>query len=176
MHKDITDVLLTAPQIQEKVRELAEKISGDYAHTELTIVAVLKGSIFFCTDLARHLSVPCSFEFISVSSYTGAAPSGVVRLLMDLKESPEGKHVLLVEEIVDTGATLHYLQKNLLTRKPASLRTCVLLDKPAPRKVPVSVDYTGFTVPDKFLVGYGLDYNEAYRNLPYIGVLRQSEI
>ncbi|MBN1622533.1 MAG: hypoxanthine phosphoribosyltransferase [Endomicrobiales bacterium] len=169
---EIKKVLLTREQIQEKVKELAEKISSDYKNKELTIIGVLKGSIIFFSDLARCLKVDCSFDFISVSSYKKTKSTGVVRLLSDLREDPVGKNLLLVDEIVDTGYTLNYLHKNLKTRQPASVRTCVLLDKSGLRKVPVKIDYKGFVVPNSFLVGYGLDYKEKYRNLPYIGILK----
>jgi hypoxanthine phosphoribosyltransferase len=164
-------IIITEQEISSKVNSLAEQISHDYANRKLTIVPVLKGSVIFFADLVRRLKVDCSFDFISVASYRKTKSSGAVRLLMDLRDDPVNKNILLVDEIVDTGHTLNYLQKNLKTRKPASLKTCVLLDKPALRQVPVKIDYRGFEVPDKFLIGYGLDYEEKYRNLPYVAVL-----
>ena len=169
-------ILLTEKQIRHRVKSLAASISKDYADKELTLVGVLKGSVIFFADLLRHLSVDCSIDFVSISSYKGTASSGVVRILTDLRESPVGKNLLLVEDIVDSGFTLDYLRKNLLTRKPASVRTCVLLDKTDARKRPVEVDYRGFVIPEKFVVGYGLDYEEKYRGLPYIGVLNHDSI
>jgi hypoxanthine phosphoribosyltransferase len=169
--KHTDKILLTEKKIQERVRGLAEEISRDYAGKELTVVAILKGSVIFFSDLVRNLDIHCAVDFISVSSYRGTSSSGVVRLITDLREDPVGKHLLLIEDIVDTGSTLEYLRKNLLTRNPASVRVCALLDKPAARKVPVEIDYIGFTVPDAFVVGYGLDYRERFRGLPYIGVL-----
>jgi len=169
-------VLLSAGRIRQKVKRLAKSISKDYAGKELTIVAVLKGSVIFFSDLIRHLTVNCGVDFISVSSYRGVKSSGRVSFLADLKEEPAGKNILLVEDIVDSGETLNCLKKNLLTRNAATVKTCVLLDKITARKVPVRVDYRGFIIPDKFVVGYGLDYNEAYRGLPYIGVLEKEKL
>jgi hypoxanthine phosphoribosyltransferase len=166
------EVLITARRLQNRVQALARAISRDYEGKDLTLVAVLKGSVIFLSDLLRSLSINCSIDFISVSSYKGTRSSGVVRLITDLRKDPVGKHLLLVEDIVDTGTTLAYLQQNLLTRQPASVRTCVLLDKYSARKVPVDIHYRGFVIPDRFVVGYGLDHNEAYRGLPYIGVMR----
>lgn len=170
-NKDIK-VLLTAKQIKKRVKLLAERISKDYKGRQLTVVPVLKGSILFFSDLLRQLKVDCEVDFLSVSSYKAAKSKGVVRLLMDLRESPEKKHILIVEDIVDTGLTLDYLIKNIKARRPLSVKTCVLLDKPVLRKTHVKVDYTGFKVPDEFVVGYGLDYKEKYRNLPFIGILK----
>jgi len=171
-HRHTAKILLTPGRIQRRVRGLADTISRDYAGKKLTLVAVLKGSVIFFADLVRHLTINCSVDFISVASYEGSRSRGVVRLLTDLRDSPAGKDLLLVEDIVDSGYTLAYLQKNLSTRQPASLKTCVLLDKVAARKIPVKIDYRAFAIPDEFVVGYGLDYREEYRGLPYIGVLR----
>ncbi|MCB4791791.1 MAG: hypoxanthine phosphoribosyltransferase [Elusimicrobia bacterium] len=167
------EVLLTAAQIKKRVKLLAKEISRDYKGAKLTVVPILKGSILFFSDLLRNLKVDCVIDFISVSSYKADRSKGIVRLLMDLRQSPQNKHILIVEDIVDTGYTLDYLCKNLKQRRPLSVRTCVLLDKPSLRKVPVKIDYKGFKVPDKFVVGYGLDYKEKYRNLPFIGILRE---
>ena len=165
-------VLLTQNEIRQKVKLIARRISRDYKGKELMIVPVLKGSILFFSDLIRCLDIDCRVDFLSVSSYKGMKSSGKARLLMDLRQNPAGKHILLVEDIVDSGCTLDYLCRNLKSRGPLSVKTCVLLDKPVLRKVPVKIDYKGFTVPDKFVVGYGLDYKEKYRNLPYIGILK----
>ena len=169
-------VLISEARISRKVKSLADKISGDYAGKELTIVSVLKGSVIFFSDLVRRLKIHCGVDFISVSSYKGSRSTGAVKFLADLREDPTGKNILLVEDIVDSGATLSYLKKNLLQRKAAGVKICVLLDKVSARKVPVKIDYAGFVIPDKFVVGYGLDYNENFRGLPYIGVLEKDKI
>ena len=171
--KDIAKILITEHQIRKRVFDLAGRISADYRGKKLTVVPVLKGSVIFFADLIRMLKVNCSVDFIAVSSYKGTASSGRVKMLMDLRESPENKNILLIEDVVDSGYTLNYIQKNIVSRKAASLKTCVLLDKPHLRKVRVKVDYRGFVIPDKFVIGYGLDFNESYRNLPYIGVLKK---
>lgn len=172
MKKDILKVLLTKEQIQKRVKELARQISRDYQGKDLTLVATLKGSVIFLSDLIRFMNHPCAIDFIAASSYRGqVTSSGVVRLVMDLRESPVGKNLLIVEDIIDTGYTMDYLLKNLSTRQPKSLKVCTLLDKPAARKVFIPIDYRGFTIPNEFVVGYGMDYLEKYRNLPYIGVL-----
>jgi hypoxanthine phosphoribosyltransferase len=170
-HRDTAKVLLTAVQIRRRVRLLAGRISRDYSGKRLIVVSVLKGSVIFFADLVRNLSINCSVDFISVSSYAGSRARGRVRLVSDLREDPAGKDVLLVEDIADSGYTLAYLQKNLRARQPASLKTCVLLDKKSARKVSVKIDYRAFIIPDEFVVGYGLDYQEQYRGLPFIGVL-----
>ena len=170
---DIERVLIDEDKIKSKVSELGEAISRDYAGRPLTLVSILKGSVVFLSDLMRSIKIPCNVDFISVSSYRGEPESsGVVRLIMDLRESPVGKNILIVEDIVDTGYTLDYLCRNLMTRGLSSLSVCVLLDKVAARKKEVRVDYRGFEVPNEFLVGYGLDYKEYYRNLPFVGVLK----
>ncbi len=171
--QDIDRILIDPETIKRKVVELGEAISRDYAGRPLTLVSILKGSVVFLSDLMRSIKIPCNVDFISVSSYRGEPESsGVVRLIMDLRESPVGKNILIVEDIVDTGYTLDYLCRNLMTRGLASLAVCVLLDKKAARKKEVKVDYRGFEVPNEFLVGYGLDYKEFYRNLPFVGVLK----
>ncbi len=164
--------LISETDIERRVRELATEISRDYEGESLTLVGVLKGAFVFLADLARHLTVRREIEFMAVSSYgTRTTHSGAVRVLMDLRQSIEGKHVLIVEDIVDTGLTLHYLLELLNTREPASLRTCALVRKKDRHEVDVTIDYVGFDIPDVWIVGYGLDYAEDYRALPYIGVL-----
>ncbi len=175
-HPDISRVLLGEEKIRARIRELGRQISKDYAGKKLILVGILKGSVLFLSDLMRSIDLSCSVDFICLSSYDGKASTGVVRLLLDLRESAEGKHLLLVEDIVDTGLTLNYLLENLKTRRPASLEICALLDKPESRKAPVKAKYIGFEIPNEFVVGYGLDYNELYRNLPYIGVLKPSAV
>ncbi|WP_026370157.1 hypoxanthine phosphoribosyltransferase [Kallotenue papyrolyticum] len=174
MHQDIAYVLLEHDQITTRVRELAQQIDRDYADVdELLLVGVLKGSIMFIVDLARSLQRHVALDFIAISSYGQATEtSGVVRVLKDLETDISGRHVVIVEDIVDSGLTLAYLRANLQRRNPASLRICALLDKPERRTADVVIDYLGFHIPNEFVVGYGLDYAERYRNLPYIGVLR----
>lgn len=174
VQSDLDRILVPAREIQAKVAELGRRISGDYAGAgQLLTVGILKGSAIFMADLVRAISVPVSFDFIAVASYgQSSSSSGVVRILKDLEHTIEGRHVLLIEDIVDTGLTLNYLLETLRTRNPASLRVCVLLDKPDRRKVQVPVDYLGFSIPDEFVVGYGLDYGELYRNLPDVWVLK----
>lgn len=170
------EILLTKEQIQQRVAELGKKISSDYAGVEeLIMVAVLRGSVYFAVDLSRRLSIPFSLDFIGISSYGATAyPLGIVRITKDLDFSIAQKHVFLVEDIVDTGLTLNYLIKNLKTRNPQSLRVCTFLDLPGRRIVDVPVDYRGFEIPDCFVVGYGLDYHERYRNLEEVAVLRKT--
>lgn len=166
-------ILITEEEIEARVNELAAKISLDYADTdELVLIGVLKGSFIFLADLSRRLSIPRHIEFIAVSSYEhGSIRSGAVRLVMDVRRSIEGKHVLVVEDIVDTGHTLHYLIDMLKSRGPASIRTCTLLHKEHATEVDVEIDYLGFSIGDEWVVGYGLDYDEKDRTLPYIGVI-----
>ncbi len=172
-HPDIKEILLTEKQIHKRVGELASEINRYYKGKEPVLVPVLKGAVVFMCDLMRQLTMYHVVDFIGVSSYADSTESsGVVRILMDLRESIVDRDVLIVEDIVDTGLTLSYLKRNLLTRKPRSLKICVLLDKKECRKKNIKIDYTGFVIPDKFCVGYGLDYSQFYRNLPYIGVLR----
>src|SRR5512134_2553426 len=172
---DIGEILLTEEQIQTRVAELGRQISADMAGRQLTLVSVLKGSLPFMADLMRAISVPLRIDLMEVSSYGGTTTesSGLVRILKDLSSSIEGEDVLIVEDIIDTGLTLNYLIRYLRGKNPASLRICTLLDKPARRLVDIPVDYRGFTIPDQFVVGYGLDFGEYYRNLPFIGVLRR---
>ncbi len=171
---DIGEVLLTEEVIAAKVAELGRQISADYAGRSLTLVSVLKGALPFMADLMRHISLPVRIDLMEVSSYGGIATetSGLVRILKDLSASIDGEDVLLVEDIIDTGLTLNYLIRYLRGKNPASLRICTLLDKPARRLVEIPVEYRGFEIPDRFVVGYGLDFNEFYRNLRFVGVLR----
>lgn len=176
MHKDLQEILISQAELAAGVKKLGERISADYAGRCLTMVGVLKGSVFFLTDLARHITTDVRLDFMMLSSYSGAHSTGVVRILLDLKESIEDSDVLIVEDIVDSGLTMDYMLKNLGTRRPKSLEVCTLLDKPSRRRAQVPIKYTGFTIPDKFVVGYGLDYNGIYRSLPYVGVLRKDII
>jgi len=171
---DVAEVLLSEDEIQAKVSELGARIGEDYAGRELTLVSVLKGSLPFMADLMRAIPVPVRIDLMEVSSYGGTATesSGLVRILKDLSSSIDGQDVLIVEDIIDTGLTLNYLLRYLRGKNPRSLRVCTLLDKPARRLVEIPVDYVGFTIPDRFVVGYGLDFGEVYRNLRYVGVLR----
>lgn len=175
MYEDIDQVLISEADLSRRIDELAAQIRPVYLGQELVLVGVLKGAIMFMTDLARALRLPLEMDFMAVSSYGNAAQSsGVVRITKDLDGNIEGRNVLVVEDIVDSGHTLRYLLENLRSRNPASLRVCTLLDKKVPRKADVDVEYVGFEIPNKFVVGYGLDYAEHYRNLPYIGVLKAS--
>ncbi len=168
--------LISEKRLKLRVKQLAKRISEDYKYekdTHLLIVGILKGSVIFLSDLIRYMTIPCKIDFIALRSYDGTKTTGVVQHLLDLHESPVGKNILIVEDIIDTGYTLEYLKNNLLTRGPKSVKICVLLDKVDCRKVDIKIDYKGFTIPNKFVVGYGLDYNELYRNLPYIAVLEK---
>jgi hypoxanthine phosphoribosyltransferase len=174
-HPDIADVLLTEEQIQERVRELGAEISRDYEGRTVLLIAVLRGAALFLADLARAITVPVELDFMAVSSYgSSTKSSGVVRILKDLDEQIEGRDVLVVEDILDTGLTLKYLLKNLASRKPASLEVVALMSKEGKQRVPISCAYVGYSIPDEFVVGYGLDFSERYRNLPYVGVLKPS--
>lgn len=165
-------VLLTEKEVDEKIRQIGEQISKDYAGKTVHLVCVLKGGCFFMCELAKRITVPVTMDFMSVSSYgSETKSSGVVRIVKDLDEPLKDKNVLVVEDIVDSGRTLSYLLEMLKDRGPESVRLCTLLDKPERRVVDVQVDYTGFEIPDEFVVGYGLDYDQRYRNLPYIGVV-----
>jgi hypoxanthine phosphoribosyltransferase len=174
LHADVAEILLTEEQISRKVLELGARISSDHAGRQLTLVSVLKGSLPFMADLMRAIDLPVRIDLMEVSSYGGSATesSGLVRILKDLSSSIADEDVLIVEDIIDTGLTLNYLIRYLRGKGPASLRICTLLDKPARRLVEIPVDYIGFTIPDQFVVGYGLDYGELYRNLRYVGVLK----
>lgn len=168
-------VLISEEEVNKRIRQLGEQISEFYAGKQIHLICVLKGGVFFMCELAKRIQVPVTMDFMAVSSYgAGTKSSGVVKIVKDLDQSIEGKDVLVVEDIIDSGRTLSYLMKILEDRKPASLHLCTLLDKPDRREVKdVTVDYTGFTVPDEFVVGYGLDYDQIYRNLPYVGVVEQ---
>lgn len=169
---DKISVLISEEDVNARIKELGEKISKDYEGKTVHLVCVLKGSVFFMSELAKRITVPVTIDFMSVSSYGNSTTStGVVRIMKDLDETLENKHVIVVEDIVDTGNTLSYLLKSLSERNPASLALVTLLDKPDRRVAPVHVNYTGFEIPDEFVVGYGIDYAQKYRNLPYIGVV-----
>ena len=172
---DIGQILISEDEIRAKVRELGGLISADYSGRAVTLVSVLKGSLPFMADLMRAIDVPVQIDLMEVSSYGGATTetSGLVRILKDLSSSISGRDVLIVEDIIDTGLTLNYLLRYLRGKNPATLRICALLDKPARRLVEIPIDYTGFVIPDEFVVGFGLDFGEYYRNLPFIGVLRR---
>ena len=173
MLNDVESVLLSAEALAKRVAEIGAEITADYAGKEILMIGVLRGAVVFMVDLARTIKVPVAIDFMAVSSYgAGTSSSGVVRILKDLDEDVEGKHVLVVEDIIDSGLTLNYLMDHLKSRKPASIKLCTLLNKPERRKVNVHIDYNGFNVPDYFVVGYGLDYAEKYRNLPFIGILK----
>ena len=172
MEKHHVKVLLSEEEVDKKIQELGDQISKDYEGKEVHLVCVLKGGRFFMCELAKRITVPVSLDFMSVSSYGGdTKSSGIVKIVKDLDEPLVGKDVLVVEDIIDSGRTLSYLLEMLKDRKPASLKLCTLLDKPERRVVDVNIDYTAFQVPDEFVVGYGLDYDQKYRNLPYIGVV-----
>ncbi len=173
LEKDIQEILFTEEQLKKRVSEIARQIETDYAGKEIMLISVLRGSFIFMADLCRAIRLPCTLDFLSVSSYgTGTTSSGQVQITKDLSEDITGRHVIVVEDILDSGNTLSYLLKMLNNRHPASIRLCTLLDKPERRVKPVDLHYSGFTIPDAFVVGYGLDYAEKYRNLPYIGILK----
>jgi hypoxanthine phosphoribosyltransferase len=173
MHQDMEQVLFSAEQIQTRVAELGAQIAADYEGREPHLLTIAKGSIPFLSDLMRAIDTPLSIDLIGVASYSGTQSSGEVRLTKDLDDPIEGRHVLVVEDIIDTGLTLSYVLRNLRQRAPASLKVVTFLDKPHRRGAPVSADYVGFSIPDLFVIGYGLDWNQRYRNLPYIGVLKR---
>ena len=165
------DVFINEATIAAKVKELGEAITRDYQGKELTIIAVMKGSLFFAVDLARAIDLPLKFEVLGVSSYVGTETTGEVRITSDVTKPMAGRHLLVVEDIIDTGLTMKFLLENLSARHPASLKICTLLEKPARARAVVPIDYKGFVIEDKFVVGYGLDYDERYRNLPFIGLM-----
>jgi hypoxanthine phosphoribosyltransferase len=168
----IGEILVQADELQHRIREMAAEVSRDYAGKDLLLIGVLKGAVFFLSDLMRQLDIPCEVDFMAVASYGSSTDSsGVVRILKDLDAPLEGRHVLIVEDIVDSGLTLQYLMRTLQARGPASLEVCALLTKPERRKVDMPARYVGFEIPDKFAIGYGLDYAERYRNLPYVAAL-----
>ena len=169
-------VLVSEEKVDERIKELGQRISEDYAGKHIHLICILKGGVFFMCELAKRISVPVSMDFMSVSSYgDDTKSSGIVRIAKDLDETISGKDVLIVEDIIDSGRTLHYLIEVLKNRNPRSIRLCTLLDKPERRVKDVKVDYVGFDIPDEFVVGYGLDYAQKYRNLPYIGVVEGVE-
>ena len=168
----VGEILIDRETLAARVAELGTEVSADYEGRDLLLIGVLKGAVFFMADLMRHLTVPCEVDFMAISSYGDATDSsGIVRILKDLDINIEGRHVLVVEDIIDSGLTLSYLIRNLESREPATLEVCALLTKPSRREIDVPVRYVGFEIPNKFVVGYGLDFAERYRNLPYVGVL-----
>ncbi len=172
LERGVGEILIDEERLQTRIRELGRELSSDYEGRELLLVGVLKGAVFFMADLMRSISVPCEIDFMAISSYGASTDSsGVVRILKDLDINIENRHVLVVEDIIDSGLTLSYLLRNLESREPASLEICALLTKPSRREIDVPVKYVGFEIPNKFVIGYGLDFAERYRNLPYVGVL-----
>lgn len=175
MHEDIKTVLVSEQQLRDKVAELGAQISRDYEGKNLVLVSILKGSVVFMADLMRAITIPCSIDFMVVSSYgSGTSTTGLVQIVKDLQNDLSGMDVLIVEDILDTGVTLSNLIPMLKLRNPSSIKICTILNKPSRRKADIEADYNGFDVPDEFVVGYGLDYDEKYRNLPYVGVLKPS--
>jgi hypoxanthine phosphoribosyltransferase len=172
LDRAVTEILIEEDALRRRVAELGEEVSADYAGRDLLLIGVLKGAVFFMADLMRHLTVPCEVDFMAISSYGAATDSsGVVRILKDLDINIAGREVLVVEDIIDSGLTLSYLMRNLEAREPASLEICALMTKPDRREIDVPVRYVGFEIPNRFVIGYGLDFAERYRNLPYVGVL-----
>ncbi len=174
MENDIKEILITEDEIQAKVRELGQLLTKEYAGKDPVIVGVLKGVVMFYADLVRQIKVPCQMDFMTISSYKGTESSGTMIVHQDLRTDIKGRHVLILEDIFDTGSSLDFTYDHLMAREPASIKICTLLDKPARRKpgITLKADYVGFTIEDRFVVGYGLDYDEKYRNLPYVGVLK----
>jgi hypoxanthine phosphoribosyltransferase len=172
LERGVGEILIEEDALQSRIRDLGREISSDYAGRELLLVGVLKGAVFFMADLMRSIAVPCEIDFMAISSYGASTDSsGVVRILKDLDINIEGRHVLVIEDIIDSGLTLSYLIRNLESREPATLEVCALLTKPDRREIDVDVRYVGFEIPNRFVIGYGLDFAERYRNLPYVGVL-----
>ena len=175
LHPDVSEILLSQEQLEQRVAQIGAEITRDFAGRAPLFVGVLKGCFVFMADLMRHVDLPCSIDFMAVSSYgSGTKTTGAVKIIKDLNQDIEGKDIILVEDIIDSGVTLHYLTEYLSVRKPATITIATLMDKPSRRKAPVFARYSGFEIPDAFVVGYGLDYDERYRNLPYIGVLKES--
>ena len=175
LHPDVSEILLTKEQLERRVSEIGAEITHDFAGREPLFVGVLKGCFVFMADLMRHVDLPCSVDFMAVSSYgNDTKTTGAMKINKDLNQDIEGKYIILVEDILDSGVTLHYLTEYLSVRRPATITIATLMDKPSRRKAPVYARYSGFEIPDAFVVGYGLDYAEKYRNLPYIGILRES--
>ena len=174
MLQDVETILLDKDVLANRIKELGEEISKDYVGEEVLLVGILKGASVFMSDLIRQISLPAYIDYMVVSSYGNSAEtSGVVRIIKDLEDNIEGKNVIIVEDIIDTGLTLAYLKQNLLSRHPKSIKICTLLDKPARREKEINIDYKGFEVPDKFIIGYGIDYAEKYRNLPFVATLKR---
>jgi len=177
LERGVGEILIDESTLQARIAEMGEEISEFYARRDPLLVGVLKGAVFFMSDLMRHLTVPCEVDFMAISSYGAATDSsGVVRILKDLDINIEGRHVLVVEDIIDSGLTLSYLVRNLESREPATLEVAALMTKPARRQIDVDVRWVGFEIPNKFVIGYGLDFAERYRNLPYVGVLSEDLI
>ena len=174
MEGNIQEILLTEEQIQTRIRELGEVLTEDYRGKNPIILGVLKGVVIFYADMIRQIKVPCQMDFMCISSYEGTDSTGNIRVKMDLSADIEGRHVLILEDIFDTGNSLNYVYNYLLGKNPASIKICTLLDKPSRRKpgITLEADYVGFTIPNAFVVGYGLDYDEYYRNLPYVGIMK----
>ena len=174
MEKDIQEILLTEEQIQNRIKELGEVLTAEYADKNPVIVGVLKGVVVFYADMIRQIKAPCQLDFMWISSYAGASSTGKMLVRQDVTADIKGRHVLILEHVYDTGNSLDFTVKHLLSKEPASLKICTLLDKPEGRKpgITLQADYVGFTIPNAFVVGYGLDYNEHYRNLPYVGILK----
>ena len=173
MTQDIERILISREDLEEKVSEVGRRITEDFCDKDPIFVGVLKGCFIFMADLMRHVDIKCSMDFMAVSSYSGTSSTGAVKINKDLSQDIEGRHVIIVEDILDSGVTLSYLKKYLMVRHPASITIATLMDKPSRRRADVYADYSCFEVPDAFVVGYGLDYNQRYRNLPYIGVLKE---
>ena len=173
MFDDIEKILINETELKDKVVDLGNQISDDYKGLSPVFITVLRGSIIFLCDLIREVKIPISLDFLSVSSYSGQTHTGVVRIIKDLDENIENRHVVLIEDIIDTGLTLNYIVGMLRDRKPASIKVCALLDKKVRRIIDIPIDYKGFEIPDEFVVGYGMDYNQQYRNLPFIGILKE---
>lgn len=174
IENDIKEICVSQEKLAETVKALGAQISRDYAGKELTLVCILKGAVVFAADLMREITVPCRIEFMRISSYGNSTNSGEIKIVHDIEINPEGKNLLIVEDILDSGKTLYYVRDMLRKRNPASIKICALLDKPERRTADIKADYAGLNIPDEFVVGYGLDYADRYRNLPYIGILNKS--
>ncbi|MBR3968662.1 MAG: hypoxanthine phosphoribosyltransferase [Clostridia bacterium] len=174
MEKDVKDILISEQELKQICKQLGEQITRDYQGKKLLVVSVLKGAVVFMADLLREIKCECIIDFIAVSSYSGTKTTGVVKFKKDLDIDPDGMDILIVEDILDSGVTLSYLSSVLMGRNANSIKICTLLDKPANRRADIKADYVGKTIPDEFVIGYGLDYNEKYRNLPYVGILSPS--
>ncbi len=173
MKEEIAKILITAEDIRKRIKEIGEEISLDYHGKNPVLVTVLRGAIVFLCDLVREISIPVTLDFLSISSYSGQTHTGIVRILKDLDENIENQHVILIEDIIDTGLTLNYILRTLNEKRPTDVRVCTLLDKKVRRIVDIPIDYIGFEIPDEFVVGYGMDYKQRYRSLPFIGILKE---